>query len=103
MHATCPYPLPARSSPYPHIPLPEDPYIILPSTPESLQRSTTTTTATTTTTTNNNNNNNNNNVTKLETTAFANFQLKNAPYLHILLMGIKQIGSNGPHELHTQR
>jgi len=23
--ATCPYPEPARSSPYPHIPLPEDP------------------------------------------------------------------------------
>jgi hypothetical protein len=23
--ATCPYPCPARSSPYPHIPLPEDP------------------------------------------------------------------------------
>ena len=23
--ATCPYPMPARSSPYPHIPLPEDP------------------------------------------------------------------------------
>jgi hypothetical protein len=24
--ATCPYPEPARSSPYPHIPLPEDPF-----------------------------------------------------------------------------
>ena len=24
--ATCPYSKPARSSPYPHIPLPEDPY-----------------------------------------------------------------------------
>jgi hypothetical protein len=24
VHATCPYPEPARSSPYPHIPLPED-------------------------------------------------------------------------------
>ena len=24
--ATCPYPDPARSSPYPHIPLPEDPF-----------------------------------------------------------------------------
>jgi len=34
--ATCPYPEPARSSPYPHIPLPEDPFnIILPSTPVS--------------------------------------------------------------------
>ena len=32
--ATCPYPEPARSSPYPHIPLPEDPfYVTLPSTP----------------------------------------------------------------------
>ena len=29
--ATCPYPEPARSSPYPHIPLPEDPsYYYLP-------------------------------------------------------------------------
>jgi hypothetical protein len=36
VHATCPYPKPARSSPYPHIPLPEDPsYYILPSTPGS--------------------------------------------------------------------
>jgi hypothetical protein len=25
--ATCPYPEPARSSPYPHIPLPEDPFL----------------------------------------------------------------------------
>jgi len=25
MSATCPYPEPARSIPYPHIPLPEDP------------------------------------------------------------------------------
>ena len=34
--ATCPYPEPARSSPWPHIPLPDDPFnIILPSTPES--------------------------------------------------------------------
>jgi len=30
--ANCPYPEPARSSPYPHIPLPEDLNIILPST-----------------------------------------------------------------------
>ena len=28
MPATCPYPEPARSSPYPHIPLPEDPLIL---------------------------------------------------------------------------
>jgi hypothetical protein len=27
--ATCPYPEPARSSPYPHIPLPEDPSNII--------------------------------------------------------------------------
>ena len=27
--ATCPYPEPARSSPYPHIPLPEDTSLIL--------------------------------------------------------------------------
>jgi len=34
--ANCPYPEPARSNPYSHIPLPEDPfYIILPSTPGS--------------------------------------------------------------------
>ena len=34
LHATCPYPEPARSSPYPHIPLPEDPFnITLPSMP----------------------------------------------------------------------
>jgi len=25
---TCPYPEPAQSSPYPHIPLPEDPFFI---------------------------------------------------------------------------
>ena len=25
MPATCPYPDPAQSSPYPHIPIPEDP------------------------------------------------------------------------------
>jgi hypothetical protein len=36
--ATCPYPEPAQSSPYPHIPLLEDiPNIILPSTPGSPQ------------------------------------------------------------------
>ena len=36
--ATCPYPEPARSSPYLHIPLPEDPLnIILPSKPGSPQ------------------------------------------------------------------
>ena len=29
--ATCPYPEPARSSPYPHIPLPEDPSSYYPS------------------------------------------------------------------------
>jgi len=29
--ATCPYPEPARSSPYPHIPLPEDPTLYYPS------------------------------------------------------------------------
>ena len=28
--ATCPYPEPARSSPYPHIPLPEDPFYYYP-------------------------------------------------------------------------
>ena len=33
--ATCPYPKPAPSTPYPHIPLPGDLYIILPSTPGS--------------------------------------------------------------------
>ena len=34
--ATCSYPEPARSSPYPHIPLPDDPFnIVLPSTPGS--------------------------------------------------------------------
>ena len=32
---TCPYPEPAQSSPYPHIPLPKDPSYILPSTPGS--------------------------------------------------------------------
>jgi len=26
--ATCPYPEPARFSPYPHIPLPEDPLLV---------------------------------------------------------------------------
>jgi hypothetical protein len=36
--ATCPYPEQARSSPYPHIKLPQDPSnIILPSTPGSPQ------------------------------------------------------------------
>jgi len=33
--ATCPYPEPAQTSPYPHIPLPEDLNIILPSMPGS--------------------------------------------------------------------
>ena len=34
--ATCPYPEPAQSSPYTHIPLPEDPFnITLPPTPGS--------------------------------------------------------------------
>ena len=27
-HTTCPYPEPARSSPYPHTPLPEGPYLL---------------------------------------------------------------------------
>ena len=31
MPATCPYPEPARSGPYPNIPLPEDPYSYYPS------------------------------------------------------------------------
>jgi len=36
--ATCPYPEPARSNPYPHTQLPEDPfYIIIPTTPGSPQ------------------------------------------------------------------